>query len=54
VLTALADDLDAPRACTAIDAWVRATLGGNGMADVSDPGAADAVADLVDAALGIV
>ena len=31
-----------------------ATLGGNGMADVSDPGAADAVATLVDAALGII
>ena len=31
-----------------------ATLGGNGLADVSDPGAADAVATLVDAALGIV
>ena len=43
VLAALADDLDAPRACAAIDAWVDATLGGNGMADVSDPGAADAV-----------
>jgi L-cysteine:1D-myo-inositol 2-amino-2-deoxy-alpha-D-glucopyranoside ligase len=54
VLAALADDLDAPRACAAIDAWVHATLGGNGMADVSDPGAADAVATLVDAALGIV
>ena len=54
VLAALADDLDAPRACAAIDAWVPATLGDHGMADVSDPGAADAVATLVDAALGIV
>ena len=54
VLAAMADDLDAPRACAAVDAWVKATLGGNGMADVSDPGAADAVKTLVDAALGIV
>jgi L-cysteine:1D-myo-inositol 2-amino-2-deoxy-alpha-D-glucopyranoside ligase len=54
VLAALAADLDAPRACAAVDSWVRATLGGNGMADASDPGAADAVRLLVDAALGIV
>jgi L-cysteine:1D-myo-inositol 2-amino-2-deoxy-alpha-D-glucopyranoside ligase len=54
VLAALADDLDAPRACAAVDAWVKATLGGNGMADASDPGAADTVKTLVDAALGIV
>jgi L-cysteine:1D-myo-inositol 2-amino-2-deoxy-alpha-D-glucopyranoside ligase len=54
VLAALAADLDAPRACAAIDAWVHATLGGNGMADASDPGAADAVRAVVDAALGIV
>ena len=54
VLAAMADDLDAPRACAAVDAWVKATLGGNGMADVSDSGAADAVKTLVDAALGIV
>jgi L-cysteine:1D-myo-inositol 2-amino-2-deoxy-alpha-D-glucopyranoside ligase len=54
VLSALADDLDAPRACAAVDAWVKATLGGNGMADASDPGAADDVRKLVDAALGIV
>ena len=54
VLAAMADDLDAPRACAAVDAWVKATLGGNGMADASDPGAADAVKTLVDAALGIV
>jgi L-cysteine:1D-myo-inositol 2-amino-2-deoxy-alpha-D-glucopyranoside ligase len=54
VLAAMADDLDAPRACAAVDVWVKATLGGNGMADASDPGAADAVKTLVDAALGIV
>jgi L-cysteine:1D-myo-inositol 2-amino-2-deoxy-alpha-D-glucopyranoside ligase len=54
VLAAVADDLDAQRACAAVDAWVRATLGGNGMADTSDPGAADTIKNLVDAALGIV
>jgi L-cysteine:1D-myo-inositol 2-amino-2-deoxy-alpha-D-glucopyranoside ligase len=54
VLAALADDLDAPRACAAIDAWVAATLGDHGLADTSDPGAADTVRSLVDAALGIV
>ena len=47
VLAAMAGDLDAPRACAAVDAWVYATLGGNGMADSSDPGAADAVRTLV-------
>ena len=54
VLAALADDLDAPRACAAVDAWVAATLGDHGLADTSDPGAADAVKTLVDAALGLV
>jgi len=54
VLAAMADDLDAPRACAAVDAWVKTTLGGNGMADASDPGAADTVRTLVDAALGVV
>jgi L-cysteine:1D-myo-inositol 2-amino-2-deoxy-alpha-D-glucopyranoside ligase len=54
VLAALADDLDAPRACAAVDAWVFATLGHGGLADSSDPGAADTVKTLVDAALGIV
>ena len=46
VLAALADDLDAPRACAAIDAWVHATLGTDGLADVAtrcgDPAAGDA------------
>ena len=38
VLAALADDLDAPRATAAIDAWVAATLGDRRAADTSDPG----------------
>ena len=54
VLAALADDVDAPRACAAVDSWVAATLGDHGLADTSDPGAADAVKQLVDAALGLV
>jgi L-cysteine:1D-myo-inositol 2-amino-2-deoxy-alpha-D-glucopyranoside ligase len=54
VLAALADDLDAPRACAAVDAWVAATLGDHGLADTSDPGAADTVKTVVDAALGII
>jgi len=54
VLTALADDLDAPRACAAVDAWVADTLGTHGLADNSDAGAADTMRALVDAALGIV
>ena len=49
VLTALADDLDAPTAVAAIDAWVAATDAG----DSSDPGAAATVGDLLDAALGL-
>ena len=40
VLAALADDLDAPRAVAAVDAWVDATLGTDGLADTSDPDAA--------------
>ena len=42
VLAALADDLDAPRAVAAVDAWVAATLGTDGLADTSDPDAARA------------
>ncbi|MDO9456016.1 cysteine--1-D-myo-inosityl 2-amino-2-deoxy-alpha-D-glucopyranoside ligase [Nocardioides sp.] len=53
VLAALADDLDAPRAVAAVDAWVSATLGTDGLADNSDPDAAVAIHTLVDAALGI-
>ncbi len=53
VLAALADDLDAPRATAAIDAWAAATLGTDGLADTSDPDAALAIVGVVDAALGI-
>ncbi|MFB9314729.1 cysteine--1-D-myo-inosityl 2-amino-2-deoxy-alpha-D-glucopyranoside ligase [Nocardioides plantarum] len=53
VLAALADDLDAPRAVAAVDAWASATLGTDGLADTSDPDAAAGIAALVDAALGI-
>ena len=37
VLAALAADLDAPRACAAVDAWVDATLAGDGPEDGSPP-----------------
>src|SRR6476646_3303740 len=40
ILAALADDLDAPRATAAVDRWVAATLGTDGLADTSDPDAA--------------
>ena len=53
VLAALADDLDAPRAVAAVEAWVAATLGVEALADKSDPHAGAAVRDLVDAALGL-
>lgn len=53
VLAALADDLDAPRAVAAVDAWVRATLGTDGLADTSDPDAAMAILGVLDAALGL-
>ncbi|MBS4753862.1 cysteine--1-D-myo-inosityl 2-amino-2-deoxy-alpha-D-glucopyranoside ligase [Nocardioides sp. zg-ZUI104] len=53
VLAALADDLDAPRAVAAVDAWVRATLGTDGLADTSDPDAAATLLPVLDAALGI-
>ena len=53
VLAALADDLDAPRALAAVDAWVAATLGTDGLADTSDPDAATAIHTLLDAALGL-
>ncbi len=53
VLDALADDLDAPRAAAAVDAWVTATLGEGDLADTSDPQAAVAIIAVVDAALGI-
>jgi len=50
VLDALADDLDAPRAVTAVRRWSVATNEG---ADTSEPGAGAVVGALVDAALGI-
>ena len=53
VLAALADDLDAPRALAAIDAWVAATLGAGDLADTSDPHAAVAIIAVLDAALGL-
>ena len=53
VLTALADDLDAPAAVAAVQAWVDATLGTEGLADTSDGAAAATVHRLLDAALGL-
>jgi L-cysteine:1D-myo-inositol 2-amino-2-deoxy-alpha-D-glucopyranoside ligase len=53
VLAALADDLDAPRAVAAVDAWVAATRGRDGLADTSDPDAAMTMLALLDAALGL-
>ena len=53
VLSALADDLDAPTAVAAVQEWVDATLGTTGLADASDDTAADSVRTLLDAALGL-
>ncbi|KRB73902.1 cysteine--1-D-myo-inosityl 2-amino-2-deoxy-alpha-D-glucopyranoside ligase [Nocardioides sp. Root190] len=53
ILAALADDLDAPRATAAVDAWVAATLGTDGLADTSDPDAAITLLPVLDAALGL-
>jgi L-cysteine:1D-myo-inositol 2-amino-2-deoxy-alpha-D-glucopyranoside ligase len=53
VLEALANDLDAPTAVAAIDTWAAATLGGDGLADTSDPEAAQTIGALLDAALGV-
>ncbi|WZH53713.1 MAG: cysteine--1-D-myo-inosityl 2-amino-2-deoxy-alpha-D-glucopyranoside ligase [Nocardioides alkalitolerans] len=53
VLTALADDLDAPTALASVQAWAEATLGSTGLADTSDPDAGRVVRELVDAALGL-
>ncbi|MEJ7774530.1 MAG: cysteine--1-D-myo-inosityl 2-amino-2-deoxy-alpha-D-glucopyranoside ligase [Nocardioidaceae bacterium] len=53
ILSALADDLDAPRACAAVDTWVAATLGTDGLADTSDPDAATTLLPVIDAALGL-
>ncbi len=53
ILAALADDLDAPRAVAAVEAWVSATVGTDGLADTSDPDAALAMYAVLDAALGL-
>ncbi|MEU4450115.1 cysteine--1-D-myo-inosityl 2-amino-2-deoxy-alpha-D-glucopyranoside ligase [Nocardioides sp. NPDC023903] len=53
ILGALADDLDAPRAVQAVDAWVAATLGEGGLAETSDALAGETISQIVDAALGI-
>lgn len=53
VLAAIAADLDAPRAAAAVDAWVAATLGTDGLADTSDPEAAVQILAVIDAALGL-
>jgi len=53
VLSALADDLDAPTALAAVDAWVDATLGTDGLADTGDAAAGATVHTLLDAALGL-
>jgi L-cysteine:1D-myo-inositol 2-amino-2-deoxy-alpha-D-glucopyranoside ligase len=53
VLGALALDLDAPAAVNAVDAWVDATLGVDGLAEAGDPDAAASIARVLDAALGL-
>ena len=54
ILAALADDLDAPRAVAAVQAWVDATLGGSGhLAQHSDEDAAAQLSLVLDAALGL-
>jgi L-cysteine:1D-myo-inositol 2-amino-2-deoxy-alpha-D-glucopyranoside ligase len=53
VLGALADDLDAPTAVAAVDAWADATLGTSGLAETSDAEAGVTVGSLLDAALGL-
>ncbi len=53
VLAAIADDLDAPRAVAAIQAWVDETLGHGHLADHSDQDAAATISAVLDAALGL-
>jgi L-cysteine:1D-myo-inositol 2-amino-2-deoxy-alpha-D-glucopyranoside ligase len=55
VLTAMANDLDAPTAVAAIDDWVASTLGdtAHGLADTSDSDAAATLKPVLDAALGL-
>jgi L-cysteine:1D-myo-inositol 2-amino-2-deoxy-alpha-D-glucopyranoside ligase len=54
VLSALADDLDAPTALTIVQDWVDATLGRSMLADHRDSAAAKTVRRVMDAALGLV
>jgi L-cysteine:1D-myo-inositol 2-amino-2-deoxy-alpha-D-glucopyranoside ligase len=53
VLSALAEDLDAPRAVAVVQQWVDATLGTTGLADTGDADAAATMHRLLDAALGL-
>ncbi|MBF4163088.1 cysteine--1-D-myo-inosityl 2-amino-2-deoxy-alpha-D-glucopyranoside ligase [Nocardioides acrostichi] len=53
VLTALADDLDAPAAVAAVDVWATATLGEGTLADTTDADAGAGVLTVLDAALGL-
>jgi L-cysteine:1D-myo-inositol 2-amino-2-deoxy-alpha-D-glucopyranoside ligase len=53
VLGAMADDLDAPAAVAAVQAWVDATLGVDGLAEASDNDAATMIRAVADAALGL-
>jgi L-cysteine:1D-myo-inositol 2-amino-2-deoxy-alpha-D-glucopyranoside ligase len=53
VLGAMADDLDAPAAVAAVQAWVDATLGVDGLAEASDNDAATIIRSVADAALGL-
>jgi len=54
VLAALADDLDAPSALSAVQAWVEATMGVTGhLAETSDRAAGATMSTLLDAALGL-
>jgi L-cysteine:1D-myo-inositol 2-amino-2-deoxy-alpha-D-glucopyranoside ligase len=54
ILAAIADDLDAPRAVAAVQAWVDATLGVIGhMAETSDEHASASISAALDAALGL-
>jgi L-cysteine:1D-myo-inositol 2-amino-2-deoxy-alpha-D-glucopyranoside ligase len=53
VLGALSSDLDAPAAVAAIQAWVDATLGVDGLAETSDNDAATIIRAVADAALGL-
>jgi L-cysteine:1D-myo-inositol 2-amino-2-deoxy-alpha-D-glucopyranoside ligase len=53
VRSALAHDLDAPRALAAVDTWVETALAERGSGGPADPRAADTVRSIIDARLGI-